>query len=88
MVSENSFSLTDPLRVEHLFTLAESEHAHHATILAGGTALSLLIIDVVYALSDVIADIYLLDAAAESGFVCAWIFIYFNLQETSDSTSG
>jgi len=42
-------------------------------LLAAGAAAALAGVDLVYALSDRISDIYLLDAAAEIGLVILWI---------------
>lgn len=46
-----------------------------AVVLGATSCLGLLLIDVYYALTDVIADIYLLDALAEAGLLLLWLFI-------------
>ncbi|RAV99975.1 hypothetical protein [Pseudochryseolinea flava] len=43
-------------------------------ILGASTALAFMGIDLVYALNDVISDVYLLDAAVECVFLLAWIY--------------
>lgn len=45
-------------------------------VLAIGTAVAFIVIDIYYALKDVIADIYLVDAAVESIFLVGWIFLF------------
>lgn len=42
-------------------------------LLAVGSAAGLAVIDLVYALGDVISDVYLLDAAAEIALVAMWL---------------
>ncbi len=44
-------------------------------LLAGGIALSFIVIDVSYALPDIIPDIYLADAAVEFVFFVGWLNI-------------
>lgn len=43
--------------------------------LAMGSAASLAAVDIVYALSDRIRDIYLLDAVAEIGLIVLWLIV-------------
>jgi len=47
------------------------------TLALGGT-FSLMAVDIYYATTDVIWDVYLLDAIAEAGIIFAWIFILVN----------
>ena len=51
-----------------------------AIILGAGTAISFVSIDLYYALSDVISDIYLGDAAIEFIFLSGWIYVSINLR--------
>lgn len=44
-------------------------------MVATGSALGLAAIDIYYALSDQIRDIYLIDGVVELGFVAAWIWL-------------
>ena len=46
-----------------------------AIILGAGTAISFICIDLYYALSDVISNIYLADAAIEFIFLSGWIYV-------------
>ena len=46
--------------------------------LAVASAFGLMAIDIYYAVNDVIWDVYLLDAVAESGLIIAWIAILFS----------
>lgn len=46
-------------------------------VLAMAESAFLIAIDVIYSLSDVISNIYLLDAAAEAALLAIWIFICF-----------
>jgi hypothetical protein len=48
-------------------------------LLATGTAIAFMIIDIYYAVNDVISDIYLLDAGFEFLFLIAWMRAYFTL---------
>lgn len=54
--------------------VAASRHrvAFETALLAAGCALGLATVDVVYASSDVIRDVYLLDAAVEVGLAALW----------------
>jgi hypothetical protein len=54
-----------------------------ALILGAGTASAFICVDLYYALSDVISDIYLIDAALEVFFLCLWI--YLGLSGKTDS---
>ncbi|MDB5264058.1 MAG: hypothetical protein JWQ14_3341, partial [Adhaeribacter sp.] len=44
-------------------------------MLAVGSAFSLMAVDIYYATSDVIWDVYLLDAVAEAAFIAAWTIV-------------
>src|SRR5688572_30025077 len=46
-----------------------------AILLGGATAVAFIGIDLYYALTDVISDIYLVDGAVEAGFLLAWILV-------------
>jgi hypothetical protein len=45
------------------------------SVLGAGIALSFIVIDLYYALSDVISDIYLADAFLEFLFLLGWIYV-------------
>lgn len=49
-----------------------------AIILGGGTAIAFMWIDLYYALTDVISDIYLADAAVEFIFFVVWTYFATN----------
>lgn len=55
-------------------------------ILGGGTAVSFLTIDLYYALSDVISDIYLADAGIQFIFLMCW-FYFANRAWKEDGTA-
>lgn len=44
-------------------------------VLAIGTALAFIAIDVYYAVNDVISNVYLIDAVVEGAFVVAWMVV-------------
>lgn len=56
----------------HLFISADKRPA---IILGSLTAGAFICVDVYYALTDVISDIYLADAAVESIFLAGWIYV-------------
>ncbi|HEY0653501.1 MAG TPA: hypothetical protein VGD65_10245 [Chryseosolibacter sp.] len=47
-----------------------------AFVLGAGTAVAFIVIDVHYALNDVISDIYLADALVEGIFLVGWIYVF------------
>jgi hypothetical protein len=54
-------------------------------LLATGTAIAFMIIDIYYAVNDVISDIYLLDAGVEFLFLIGWVRAYFTLHSNSQT---
>lgn len=54
-------------------------------ILAIGISIAFMCIDIYYATTDVISDIYLADAAAEFVFLSGWIFVAVKYHYTSSS---
>ena len=48
-----------------------------AMTLGAGCAIAFLVIDLYYALNDVISDIYLLDGIAQFGFLVWWAIVFF-----------
>jgi hypothetical protein len=49
-------------------------------------AVAFIIVDCVYALSDVISDIYLVDAGIQVIFLIAWIYVVIRIRSTKTST--
>jgi len=66
-------ALLIPIALTLLSFLILSPDKRPAMILGGSTAISFLIIDCYYALTDVIAEVYLVDAFIQAIFLLAWL---------------
>jgi hypothetical protein len=70
-------ALLVPVGVSMLSAIARQD-SRPIKILGSGIALAFLSIDVYYASTDVISDIYLADAVVEIVFLIGWIFLLFH----------
>ncbi|MGE5441317.1 MAG: hypothetical protein ACM3UR_15795 [Bacteroidota bacterium] len=60
-----------------IIAFVRKEISFEMVIVAAGSALGLMLIDIIYSLTGVISKIYLLDAAAEFVLIIGWVFFNF-----------
>jgi hypothetical protein len=80
-------ALLIPIATTQLLFIIIRSDPRPVFVLSGLTALAFIIIDTVYALSDVISDVYLVDAGLQLIFLIAWIYVIQRMRVTNKNNN-